>query len=69
MKYVYFYNAEVLGYENTTIKRLAGIYTSKYKLDCSAYLHFLIGDIVEEFQLSSGKVIITSLSFLHEVQD
>lgn len=69
MKYVYFYNAEVLGYENTTDKRLAGVYTSVYRLTHSSYLDFLIDEIIKEFQLESGKVVITSLSFLHEVQD
>jgi hypothetical protein len=68
-KYCYHYQAEILGFENTTVSRVAGVNVSKEKINGPKPYGAFVKEIEEEFCKQGQYVIVTNLSFLHEVQE
>ena len=68
-KFCYHYQAEILGYENTTVKRITGLNVSEVKLDGTESYGSFIKEIEQEFCGKGEYAVITSLSFLHCVYD
>lgn len=69
IKFCYHYQAEILGYENTTVKRIAGVNVSEVKIDGPKPFGSFVKEIEQEFCNKGEYAVLTSLSFLHEVQD
>lgn len=70
MKYCYHYLAELLDHNNQPVQRMSGLNVSDIRIDCSGYYEDFAELLSKEFGTHKGqKVVITNLSFLHEVQD
>jgi hypothetical protein len=68
-KYSYHYQAEILGFENTTVSRVAGVNTSSEKIDGPKPYGAFVKEIEDEFCKQGQYAVVVNLSFLHEVQD
>lgn len=69
IKFCYHYQAEIIGYGNTTLKRIAGVNVSEVKLDGPEPYRSFVKEIEQEFCKGSEYTVITNLSFLHCVYD